>query len=77
MEGDIVKITAQATEVNGIPSFEAKIGEKPQFMLDEEFNQLIFGCALEALKVACKLIYPSNEELQKKLAVLIANKIGD
>ena len=75
MEGDSVSIHSQATEINGEPVYTAKLSEKPQFMLDEEYNQEIIGCAIEAVRATCLSIYPFNIEMQKKMAEMIAKMI--
>lgn len=75
MEGDIVKISSIAVETSGVPVYNTDISKKPEFMLDEEYNQEVIGCALEAIKKACETIYPNNSEAQSRLAKMIANKV--
>lgn len=78
MEGDKVYLKATPTETNGIPVYGTEIGQKPLFMLDEEYVEQIIGCATEVVKMACRNIYPENGEMQVKIAQLIAKKaIGE
>ena len=78
MEGDKVYLKATATETNGIAVYGTEMGQKPLFMLDEEYVEQIIGCAVEVVRMACRNIYPENGEMQQKIAQLIAKKaIGE
>ena len=78
MDGDKVYLNSSAIEKNGTPIFYVEMGEKPQFMLECEYVEQIIGCATEVVKMACKSIYPSDGEMQEKIAHLIAKKaIGE
>ena len=74
MEGDKVYLNVVSEEKNGIPFFEAEIGEKPRFMLDEEYVGLIIGCAVESVRAAANEVYPDDEEMRGKIAKAIAIK---
>ena len=72
MEGDKVTLMTVAEEVSGDTIYTTKLGEKPQFMLDEEYREQIIKCAAESLKIAVKAVYPNMMEQQKLLASAIA-----
>ena len=74
MEGDKVGINAVATDMNGQVVYTTEISEKPQFMLDEEYHEQLIECAIEAVKSACRAIYPISNEAQRRLVKLIAMK---
>lgn len=65
MDGDVVKILTNATEENGIHKYSVEIGEKPHFMLDEEYNATLITCIINAVKETCNTIYPENRKAQE------------
>ena len=74
MEGDKVIVSTMVKEENGITKMEAEISEKPQFMLEEEYNQSIIDCAVYTIRTVCAYLYPTNAQMQVKMAEAIAKK---
>jgi len=74
MEGDKVSITSTSTENEGIFYHDTYVSEKPQFMMNEEYHQELIQCAINAVREACKIIYPNNEGTRIVLAEMIANR---
>ena len=73
MQGDKVRIESVATEMENDTIYTTEISEKPQFMLEEEYHQQIIKCVIEAVKKACKTVYPMNESAQIRIAKVILN----
>lgn len=74
MENDKIHIISSATEKNGTHEFQTEISEKPQFMLDSEYNELLLLCVINAVEDVCKKISP---EQSKRYGLYIANKIAE
>ena len=74
MEGDKVIVSTSVCDENGISTVDTEISEKPQFMLDEEYNESIIDCAVGTLKVVCAYMYPNSKEMQARMAEAIAKK---
>ena len=73
MQGDKIKVTAEAIENNGEMEYASIISEKPIFMVQQEYNQSLIRCACKVVNAVCKAVYPNNEGTQKVLAEAIAN----
>ena len=74
MQGDKVFVKVEGEEKEGQPVFAVEISEKPQFMMDEEFNLQLIECATYAVQSVCKTCFPNNEPMQGALANTIAKK---
>ena len=77
LEGDKVYLHVTATEKNGVLVFSSEIGQKPQFMLNEEYVQSLIDCAILAVKKATEAIYPDNVEMQQQVAEAIGKRAFD
>ena len=60
-----------------MPVFSAEIGQKPQFMLNEEYTNSLCDCAILAIRKVAETIYPNNIERQQKFAEAIGKKAMD
>lgn len=67
MEGDKVVVSATALEHSGDIAYCGEISQKPEFMLEEEYEWQMIQCAVEVNKLICKKLYPNGGEYAKKL----------
>lgn len=73
MQGDTIRVIAEAVENNGEMEYASVISEKPMFMIQQEYNQTLIRCACKVVNAVCKAVYPNNEGTQQVLAEAIAN----
>ena len=75
MEGDVVKILTSAKEESGFLEYNVEISEKPQYMLDEEYNAALITCVINAVRETCNVIYPDNKKSQEHLIKGIMSRL--
>ena len=77
MTGDRVFVNVEGVEKDGQPVFGVEIGEKPQFMLDEEYRLQLIECASDAVYAVCEVCFPNNVKMQGALAKSIAKNVAE
>ena len=75
MQGDKIELKAWVIEENEMPVFAVEIGQKPQFMLQEEYNHHILECGVNVLQAIATKLYPENPAGQKKCLEYIKKKL--
>ena len=73
MEGDRITVNSMVTEINNDYEYEVKIGEKPIFMFEEDFNLQLIQCAINSVRCVCQKL-SQDEDQQKRIAKMIGKK---
>ena len=74
MEGDKVVVSVTALDHDGDVAYCGEVSQKPQFMLEEEYEWQMIQSAVEMNKMICKKLYPVGGEYAKKLMKHIYDK---
>lgn len=75
MQGDKVSITSTITEIDNELVEEVIVGDKPEFMLDSEYNSCILTCGENAVMEACNRLANGSIVRAKNIAYYIAEEV--
>lgn len=74
MEGDKVIVSVTALEKDGDTYYCGEISEKPQYMLQAEYEQQMLRCAVEVNKMVAKKVFPNGAEARERMIEYIYKK---